>query len=169
MLRNSSSSAESRSPTKRSGAGSSSSDRASPATCDGCDLVRQTPGTWTRWWSRRMYLWRAVDSEGEILDLLVQPRHDKAAALRLMRKLVRKQGYAPHVLVTDKLKSYGAARLQLGLSARDEQGLRKNNGLRIRIRSCDDGNARCSASNPLGRPSASSRSKLRSTTPLWTP
>ena len=44
---------------------------------------------------RRMYLWRAVDSEGEILDLLVQPRHDKAAALRLMRKLVRKQGYAP--------------------------------------------------------------------------
>jgi transposase-like protein len=60
---------------------------------------------------RRMYLWRAVDSEGEILDLLVQPRRDKAAALRLMRKLVRKQGYAPRVLVTDKLQSYGAARL----------------------------------------------------------
>jgi putative transposase len=76
---------------------------------------------------RRMYLWRAVDSEGEILDLLVQPRRDKAAALRLMRKLVRKQGYAPHVLVTDKLQSYGAARRQLGLSARHEQGLRKNN------------------------------------------
>jgi putative transposase len=52
---------------------------------------------------RRMYLWRAVDSEGEILDLLVQPQRDKAAALRLMRKLVRKQGYAPRVLVTDKL------------------------------------------------------------------
>jgi transposase-like protein len=76
---------------------------------------------------RRMYLWRAVDSEGEILDLLVQPRRDKAAALRLMRKLVRKQGYAPRVLVTDKLQSYGAARRQLGLSARHEQGLRKNN------------------------------------------
>jgi putative transposase len=76
---------------------------------------------------RRMYLWRAVDSEGEILDLLVQPRRDQAAALRLMRKLVRKQGYAPRVLVTDKLQSYGAARRQLGLSARHEQGLRKNN------------------------------------------
>jgi putative transposase len=76
---------------------------------------------------RRMYLWRAVDSEGEILDLLVQPRRDKAAALRLMRKLVRKQGYAPRVLVTDKLQSYGAARRDLGLSARHEQGLRRNN------------------------------------------
>ena len=76
---------------------------------------------------RRMYLWRAVDSEGEILDFLVQPRRDKAAALRLMRKLVRKHGYAPRVLVTDKLQSYGAARRELGLSARHEQGLRKNN------------------------------------------
>ena len=74
-----------------------------------------------------MYLWRAVDSEGEVLDLLVQARRDKAAALRLMRKLIRKQGYAPRVLVTDKLRSYGAARRHLGLRARHEQGLRKNN------------------------------------------
>ncbi len=44
-----------------------------------------------------------------------------------MRKLLRKQGYAPRVLVTDKLRSYGAARRDLGLSARHEQGLRKNN------------------------------------------
>jgi putative transposase len=64
---------------------------------------------------RRMYLWRAVDSEGEILDLLVQPRRDKAAAVRLMRKLLRKQGCAPRVLVTDRLRSYQAARHQLGL------------------------------------------------------
>src|SRR3954470_10138754 len=76
---------------------------------------------------RHMYLWRAVDSEGEVLDLLVQPERDKAAALRLMRKLLRKQGYAPRVLVTDKLRSYGCARRELGLSARHEQGLRKNN------------------------------------------
>src|ERR671929_1127179 len=41
---------------------------------------------------RRMYLWRAVDSEGEILDLLVQPRRDKVSALRLMRKRLKKQG-----------------------------------------------------------------------------
>jgi putative transposase len=76
---------------------------------------------------RRMYLWRAVDSEGEILDMLVQPHRDKAAALKLMRKLLKKQGYAPTMLVTDKLPSYACARRELGLSARHEQGLRKNN------------------------------------------
>ena len=76
---------------------------------------------------KRMYLWRAVDSEGEILEVLVQPRRDKAAALKLIRKLLKKQGYAPIVLVTDKLGSYGAARRELGLSAHHEQGLRKNN------------------------------------------
>src|ERR687897_2768059 len=75
----------------------------------------------------RLWLWRAVDSEGEILDMLVQPRRDKAAALRLMRKLLRKQGYAPTVLVTDRLASYACARRQLGMRARHEQGLRKNN------------------------------------------
>src|SRR4051794_22569582 len=76
---------------------------------------------------RRMYLWRAVDSEGEVLDLLVQPKRDTKAALRLMRKLLKKQGYAPAELVTDKLGSYGAARRELRLSCRHEQGLRKNN------------------------------------------
>jgi putative transposase len=43
---------------------------------------------------RRMYLWRAVDQEGEILDLLIQPRRDKRAAVRLMRKLLKKRGFA---------------------------------------------------------------------------
>ncbi|WP_445503334.1 IS6 family transposase [Microvirga sp. G4-2] len=76
---------------------------------------------------RRMYLWRAVDSEGEILDILVQPRRDKASAVKLMRKLLKKQGFAPTVLVTDKLPSYRAAKRELGLSACHEQGLRKNN------------------------------------------
>ena len=76
---------------------------------------------------KRMYLWRAVDSEGEVLDLLVQPKRDTAAALRLMRKLLKKQGYAPDELVTDKLGSYGAAKRELRLSCRHEQGLRKNN------------------------------------------
>ena len=74
-----------------------------------------------------MYLWRAVDSEGEVLDLLVQPRRDTKAALRLMRKLLKKQGFAPDQLVTDKLGSYGAARRELHLSCRHERGLRKNN------------------------------------------
>ena len=43
----------------------------------------------------RMYLWRAVDHEGEVLDMLVQRRRDSRAALRLMRKLLKKQGFAP--------------------------------------------------------------------------
>ena len=56
---------------------------------------------------RRFWLWRAVDDEGEVLDLLVQRRRDKAAAVKLMRKLLKKQGFAPEVLVTDKLHSGG--------------------------------------------------------------
>src|ERR687898_1511281 len=76
---------------------------------------------------KRMYLWRAVDSEGEVLDLLVQPKRDTRAALRLMRKLLKKQGNAPDEFVTAKLGSYGAARPELRLSCRHEQGLRKNN------------------------------------------
>jgi transposase-like protein len=75
----------------------------------------------------QFWLWRAVDDEGEVLDLLVQRRRDKAAAEKLMRKLLKKQGFAPDVLVTDKLRSYGAAKSEIGLSARHEQGLRKNN------------------------------------------
>jgi len=76
---------------------------------------------------KRMYLWRAVDHEGEVLDMLVQRRRDSRAALRLMRKLLKKQGFAPKLLVTDKLRSYAAAFRRLRLTCRHEQGLRKNN------------------------------------------
>jgi transposase-like protein len=76
---------------------------------------------------QRMYLWRAVDHEGEILDMLVQRRRDKRAALRLMRKLLRKQGFAPKLLVTDKLGSYGSAFRHLRLTCPHDQGIRKNN------------------------------------------
>ncbi len=76
---------------------------------------------------KRMYLWRAVDSEGEVLDILVQSRRNKKAALKLMRKLLKKQGFVPTNVVTDKLPSYGAALDDLGLSKRHEFGGRKNN------------------------------------------
>jgi transposase-like protein len=75
---------------------------------------------------KRMYLWRAVDHEGEVLDMLVQRRRDKRAALRLMRKLLRKQGCAPKLLTTDKLGSYGSALRHLRLTCPHEQGLRAN-------------------------------------------
>jgi transposase-like protein len=76
---------------------------------------------------KRMYLWRAVDHEGEVLDMLVQRRRDTRAALRLMRKLLKKLGFAPKLLVTDKLGSYGSAFRGLGLTCPHERGLRKNN------------------------------------------
>ena len=75
----------------------------------------------------RLHLWRAVDDKGEVLDVLVQRRRDKPAACKLMRKLLRKQGFAPTEVTTDRLRSYGAAFTELGLAARHEQGLRNNN------------------------------------------
>ena len=75
----------------------------------------------------RMYLWRAVDHEGEVLDMLVQRRRDSRATLRLMRKLLKKQRFTPKLLVTDKLRSYASAFQQLGLSCPHEQGIRRNN------------------------------------------
>ena len=65
---------------------------------------------------KRMYLWRAVDHEGEVLDMLVQSRRNSRAALRLMRKLLKKQGFAPKLLITDKLRSYAAALRRLRLT-----------------------------------------------------
>ena len=76
---------------------------------------------------KRMYLWRAVDSEGEVLDILVQSRRNKQAARKLMRKLLKKQGFVPDAFVTDKLPSYGAALKDLGLSKHHDFGGRKNN------------------------------------------
>src|ERR1700759_3712309 len=76
---------------------------------------------------QQFWLWRAVDDEGEVLDLLVQRRRDKTAAVKLMRKLLKKHGFAPDVLATDKLRSYAAAKSELRLTARQDHGLRRNN------------------------------------------
>jgi putative transposase len=76
---------------------------------------------------KRMYLWRAVDHEGEVLDCLVQSRRNKCAAIKLMRKLLKKQGFVPTTIVTDHLAAYTAAMSDLRLSAMHERGKRKNN------------------------------------------
>ena len=76
---------------------------------------------------RHLYLWRAVDSEGEVLDMLVQRRRNKPAALRLLRKLFKRQGFAPRTIVTDRLLSYGAALRELGFAGHHEQRQRANN------------------------------------------
>jgi putative transposase len=114
------------------------------------ELRRRRPRPTSRWHldemavlisGRRFWLWRAVDDEGEVLDLLVQRRRDAKAAAKLMRGLLKKQGFAPDVLATDRLRSYGAAQGELGLSARHAQDLRKNNRaenshLPVRRREC---------------------------------
>ncbi len=77
---------------------------------------------------KRMYLWRAVDDEGEVLDVLVQKRRNKVAALKLLRRLLKNQGIHPEVIVTDGLASYPAAMRILGCKDRHRPGrLRDNN------------------------------------------
>jgi putative transposase len=97
------------------------------------NLKAHRPKAFTRWHldemvvslsGRQMYMWRAV--EGEVLEILVQRQRDKAAAIRLLRKLLRRQGFVPTIIVTDKLRSYGAALRELGLSRLHEQRLRAN-------------------------------------------
>ena len=60
--------------------------------------------------------WQSAGWTGEMLDVLVQPRRDKAAALKLLKKLLKRQGFAPTVIVTDKLGSYRAALQVIGFS-----------------------------------------------------
>jgi len=69
---------------------------------------------------QRMYMWRAVDSEGEVLDVLVQHGRNKAAAPRMLKKLLQRQGFTPAVIVTDKLRSYGVALREIGFSGLHE-------------------------------------------------
>jgi putative transposase len=76
---------------------------------------------------RMVYLWRAVDAGGEVLDVRVQSKRNKHAALKLMRKLLKKYAILPERLVTDDLRSYGAAARDLGIGNRHERGRWKNN------------------------------------------
>jgi transposase-like protein len=100
------------------------------------NLRRSRPRASARWHldemvikicGRKHWRWRAVDDEGEVLDFLVQPRRCAKSARRLLRKLLKKQGYAPKRITTDKLKSYPVAIRNERLSALHDQGLRANN------------------------------------------
>jgi putative transposase len=74
---------------------------------------------------QKHYLWRAVDQDGFVLEVLVQSRRDKKAAKRLLRKLLKKQGRVPRVMITDQLRSYGAAQREIrpGVEHRQHKGL----------------------------------------------
>jgi putative transposase len=71
------------------------------------------------------YLWRAVDQDGNVLDILVQSRRDKAAAKRFLRRLMKNTGAVPRVIVTDRLRSYGAAHREVmpSVEHRSHKGL----------------------------------------------
>ena len=96
---------------------------------------------------RMVYLWRAVDAEGEVLDVLVQSKRDKHAALKLMRKLLKKYAFAPERLVTDDLRSYAAAARDLGIEHLHERGRWENNRAENSHQPTRRGSARCSASS----------------------
>ena len=74
---------------------------------------------------QKHWLWRAMDQDGLVLDILVQSRRDKRAAKRLLRKLLKRQCRAPRVMITDKLGSYGAAKREImpGVEHRQHKGL----------------------------------------------
>ena len=96
---------------------------------------------------RQFWPWRAVDDEDEVLDLLVQRRRDKAAAVKLMRKLLKKQGFAPEVLVTDKLRLTARQSPKSDCRLATTRAYARTIGLRIRTSRHDGASARCSVSN----------------------
>ena len=112
---------------------------------------------------RWMYLWRAVDQNGKVLDVLVQAKRDKWAALKLMRKLLKKHGFAPRTLVTDKWRAYGAAfpRTQaspLGITRRNG----RTTASKDRTSRSDGESEPCKGSEVRDQPNASSQSTLPS-------
>jgi hypothetical protein len=104
-----------------------------------------------------MWLWRAVDDEGEVLDMLVQKRRNTTAALRLLRKLLKHQGILPEVIVMDGLPRI-APRPENSAAAivTDEAACVQITGPRIHIWSYDEGNASSRNSSPRVQPRDSS-------------
>ena len=95
---------------RRSGAGARSSGRPTPTSCAGDAHAPATSGTSTRSSLRSTaspYLWRAVDQDGNVLDVLVQSRRNAIAAKRFFRKLLKGLGYVPRVMVTDNWAATG--------------------------------------------------------------
>ena len=99
-------------------------------------LKRRRPKPGDKWFldevfirirGKQHYLWRAVDQNGTVLDILVQSRRNKKAAKRFFRKLLKGLRYVPRVIVTDKLRSYSAAKKDLKLGGEHRQSRYLNN------------------------------------------
>ena len=78
-------------------------------------------------YSKTSYLWRAVDQEGNVLDILVQSRRNQKAAEKFFRKVLKEYEYVPRVIITDKLPSFGAAKKKVLRSVEHRQHTRLNN------------------------------------------
>ena len=98
---------------------------------------------------RQQGLWRAVDEDGDVLDILVQSRRNKRAAKWFFRKLLKRQGREPRRLITDKLRSYSAAHRTVMPSVVHITRQYENNRRKSRINRPASGNARCAGSSPL--------------------
>ena len=125
------------------------------------DLRKRRPKPHTIWHLDGVYLkidgrmaslWRAVDAEGEVLDVLVQAERNKRAALKLMRKLLKKYGFVPDKLVTDGLRSYRAASMIWGFRIATSAVDGATTEPRTRINRPDDENARCRVSRARVQP-----------------
>jgi putative transposase len=99
-------------------------------------IRRRRPRTGDKWHldevfltinGKRHYLWRAVDQEDNVLDILVQSRRNKKAAKKFFRKLLKGLQYVPRVVITDKLRSYGAAKREMLPSVEHRQSRYLNN------------------------------------------
>jgi putative transposase len=84
-----------------------------PCTPDQRPAIRRQYQVFIRIRGKLHYLWRAVDQDGHVLDILVQSRRNAKAAKRFFRKLLKDLQYVPRVIVTDKLKSYAAAKREI--------------------------------------------------------
>jgi putative transposase len=100
------------------------------------ELRRRRPRCGDKWYMDEMVLtirgkkhslWRAVDQDGNVLDILVQSRRNKKAAKRFFRKLLKGLQYVPRVIITDKLKRYGAAKREILPGVEHRQHKRLNN------------------------------------------
>jgi putative transposase len=103
------------------------------------------------------YLWRAVDQDGEVLDILVQSRRNRRAAKKFFRKLLKRLRYVPRAIVTDKLGSYAAAKAEVLPSVRHIQDKRANNRAENSHQPTRERERRCEASSRPGTLSGFSR------------
>ena len=96
---------------------------------------------------RHQYLWRAVDEDGDLLDILVQSRRNRRAAVRFFRKLLKRQGCLPRRLITDKLRSYPAAQRLVMPSVPHCTDAMRTTAPKCRINRPDSASGRCAASS----------------------